>query len=196
MFVGSIHHVLGVPIDFSRSDYERARSLAGGTDASIASTYLDEQLAMLQALHPPIIGHFDLVRLLSDDPNKSLRKHGDEVWKRVERNIKYIVKYGGIVEINSAALRKGMKEPYPGRDVCELILAHAGRFTLSDDSHRVKHVAQHFDRVLDFVEECGIERLHYLDVEIGTESGRALRKIVTKDIAVSEIRADCLENGE
>lgn len=79
-------------------------------------------------------------------------------------------------------------------DVCELILAHLGRFTLSDDSHRVKHVARYFDRVVNFVEECEIERLRYLDVETGTKSGMNARRTIIRAVAVSEIRAGCMEN--
>ena len=188
MFVGSIHHVRGIPIDFSRADYERARAMVGGTDASIAVAYLDEQLEMLEALRPPIVGHFDLIRLLSDDPNRSLRELGDEVWRRVERNVRIIIEYGGVVELNSAAIRKGMKEPYPGRDICEMILSLGGRFALSDDSHGVEQVGQNFDKVLDFAAQVGIERLHYLDVELLPSIGVVERKVVTRDMLVAETR--------
>lgn len=117
LFIGSVHHVHTVPIDFDRKLYLRAREKAGGTDESLFRDYLDLQLEMLQALKPPIVGHFDLIRLLNDNQNASL-KRWDGVWQKVVRNLDFIVEYGGVIELNTAALRKGMEEPYPQADIC------------------------------------------------------------------------------
>lgn len=119
MFVGSLHHVHTVPIDFSHAMYEDARKRAGGTDERLFEDYFDAQLDMLQALKPPVVGHFDLIRLLSDDPDGSFR-HIPRVWSRVLRNLEFVASYGGLLELNSAALRKGMKEPYPKAEICKV----------------------------------------------------------------------------
>lgn len=119
LFIGSVHHVHTVPIDFDRRMYLRARGIAGGTDERLFEDYFDLQLDMLQALKPPVIGHFDLIRLLSDEQNASL-KRWNGVWQKALRNLDFIAEYGGIVELNSAALRKGMEEPYPQADICNV----------------------------------------------------------------------------
>ncbi len=119
LFIGSVHHVHTVPIDFDRNMYLRAREIAGGTDERLFEDYFDLQLDMLQALKPPIVGHFDLIRLLSDAQNASL-KRWDGVWQKALRNLDFIAEYGGIIELNSAALRKGMEEPYPQADICKV----------------------------------------------------------------------------
>jgi len=119
LFIGSVHHVHTVPIDFDRNMYLRAREIAGGTDEGLFEDYFDLQLDMLQALKPPIVGHFDLIRLLSDAQNASL-KRWDGVWQKALRNLDFIAEYGGIIELNSAALRKGMEEPYPQADICKV----------------------------------------------------------------------------
>ena len=119
MFVGSLHHVHTIPIDFSRALYEDARKVAGGTDERLFEDYFDAQLAMLQALKPPVVGHFDLIRLLSDDPDGSFQ-HMPGVWSRAVRNLEFVASYGGLLELNSAALRKGMKEPYPKAEICKV----------------------------------------------------------------------------
>lgn len=106
-----------MPIDFDRALYERAREAAGGTDERVFEAYFDAQLEMLRALRPPVVGHFDLVRLLSDEPDGSLRRF-EGVWERVVRNLEFVVGYGGVVEVNGSALRKGLREPYPQREVC------------------------------------------------------------------------------
>lgn len=181
--------MLGIPIDFDRASYDRARSLCGdGSDAAIAVQYLDEQLEMLHALRPPIVGHLDLIRLLADDRDRSLKAYGEEVWTRVERNVRFIVTYGGLIELNSAAIRKGMREPYPGSDICKLVLREGGRFVMSDDSHGIAQVAHSYDKMLDFINAVGIQRIHYLDLEtrIVASAGKE-RKIITREASVADI---------
>ena len=119
LFIGSVHHVHGIPIDYNREMYLAARDKAGGTDQDLFADYFDLQLDMLKRIKPPVVGHFDLIRLLSDDKDASFAANG-KVWKKILRNIDYIVEYGGLIEINSAALRKGMKEPYPKAEICKV----------------------------------------------------------------------------
>jgi histidinol-phosphatase (PHP family) len=123
MFVGSLHHVHTIPIDFSRAMYEQARQVAGGSDERLFEDYFDSQLDMLHALKPPVVGHFDLIRLLSDDPDGSFQKFSG-VWSRAMRNLDFVASYGGLLELNTAALRKGMKEPYPKGDICRVCTSH------------------------------------------------------------------------
>lgn len=118
-FVGSVHHVHTVPIDYDQDDYLKARHVAGGTDESLFEDYFDAQYAMLQAVNPPVIGHLDLIRLKSDDPNQTFQQFPG-VWQRILRNLGYIASYGGLLELNFASLRKGMREPYPKVEVCEV----------------------------------------------------------------------------
>lgn len=100
--------------------YQKAMDLAGGTEERLFEAYFDAQFAMLEALKPAVVGHFDLIRLFCADPTKGLRNYGDGVWQRVERNVNFVVSYGGLTELNSSSIRKGWDEPYPRRDVCEV----------------------------------------------------------------------------
>ena len=130
LFIGSVHHMHGVPMDYSREMFLEAREKSGGTDERMFEDYFDLQFEMLQKLKPPIVGHFDLIRLLCDDKDGSFAKYAG-VWKRIVRNLEFIVQYGGLLEINSAALRKGMKEPYPDAEICKVCLLHG--FARRDD---------------------------------------------------------------
>jgi len=118
-FLGSVHHVHEIPIDYDRAMYEQARKVSGGTDERMFEDYFDSHYEMLKALQPRIVAHFDLIRLFSDDPDRDL-KTVDGVWSRIVRNLALIKDQGGLLEINSSALRKGLKEPYPTRSVCEV----------------------------------------------------------------------------
>lgn len=175
-FVGSVHHVHTIPIDYNAAMYRQARDLAGGSDESLFESYFDWQLDLLREMKPPVIGHFDLVRLKSDLPNKDLAGFSG-VWDRILRNLDVAASYGGILEINMASLRKGLKEPYPQATICKVclfialhpghincllaqaFLERAGRFCLSDDSHCINHVSQNYDQILDFLEQVGIQTL-------------------------------------
>ena len=119
LFVGSVHHVHTLPIDYTFDLFQRALEQSGGSSEQLYEDYFDAQYAMLQALKPPIVGHFDLIRLKSDAPNASFKVY-PRVWMKIVRNIKYVIGYGGVVEINSAALRKGLEEPFPSIDICKV----------------------------------------------------------------------------
>jgi len=117
LFVGSVHHVHTIPIDFDRAMYEDARAKSGGSDERLFEDYFDSQYEMLQALKPPVVGHFDLIRLYSVDPETSLQQWPG-VWTRIMRNLQLVADYKGLLELNSSALRKGMSEPYPKVEIC------------------------------------------------------------------------------
>ena len=85
----------------------------------IHAVYFDAQLDMLQQLQPLVVGHFDLIRLKSDDMERSFTSWSG-VWSKVLRNLDFIASYGGMLEVNSAALRKGMSEPYPKAEICQV----------------------------------------------------------------------------
>ncbi|KAK2739574.1 histidinolphosphatase [Myotisia sp. PD_48] len=163
-FIGSVHHVHTVPIDFDTAMYVRAREIAGGTDEKLFEDYFDSQLAMLKELRPLIVGHFDLIRLKSDDPERSFTQW-PQVWQKILRNLDFIAEYGGILELNSASLRKGMSEPYPKAEICKEFVSRNGRFCFSDDSHGMGHIGLNYHRVLDFIEMVGIPEIHYLEYE-------------------------------
>ena len=117
--VGSVHHVHGIPIDFDRAMYQSARKASGGSDETLFGDYFDAQLAMLEAIRPPLVGHFDLIRRESDNRNTNWKSY-DRVWPKILRNLRFISSYGGMIEINTAALRLGMSEPYPRKEICQV----------------------------------------------------------------------------
>ncbi|KAL9123473.1 MAG: hypothetical protein Q9217_007087 [Psora testacea] len=163
LFVGSVHHVHGIPIDYHNALYREAREKSGGTDEKLYEEYFDLQFEMLKALKPPVVGHFDLIRLKSDAPDASMEKGQSEdeclVWQKILRNLDCIRDYGGIIEINSAALRKGLGEPYPNAEICREIIARGIQVTLSDDAHGVDQIGTNYAKALAFAEETGFDSL-------------------------------------
>ncbi|KAI1373940.1 histidinol-phosphatase [Hypoxylon crocopeplum] len=188
-FIGSLHHINSIPIDYDASYYARAVASAGGTEEAAYAAYYDQQHAMLGALKPRIVGHFDLVRLLSSNPSRDVRSEWPDVWKRVQRNLALTAGYGGWLECNSSALRKGLAEPYPGRQVAEAWVALGGRFTLSDDSHGIAQLGTNYGRALDFLASLGVASVWTLRREpCPGEEGRKAR-LVEQEVSLESIKA-------
>jgi histidinol-phosphatase (PHP family) len=185
-FIGSVHHVHEVPIDYDREFYVKARDVAGGTDERLFEDYFDSQYEMLKALKPKVVGHFDLIRLFSDDANRDLREMKG-VWEKAVRNLKLIVEQAGLVEINSSALRKGLKEPYPGRSVVEEYLKMGGKLTLSDDSHGIAQVGTNYERAFAYLETLGAKELFLLESK--EVSSQTKRDVGIRAVALSDAQA-------
>ncbi|CAK7273331.1 hypothetical protein SEPCBS57363_005598 [Sporothrix epigloea] len=214
-FIGSVHHVgsRGTPIDYDKAMFQTAVSAAAAKAAMAAGAttaeatlgvdpevylyadYYDQQLEMLQKLKPCIVGHFDLVRLLSADPSRdpaTAKGLNTLVWPKIQRNLEFVASYGGWLECNTAALRKGLAEPYPGRSVAEAWLKLGGKFTMSDDSHGTGHVATNYFRGLSYLKSLGVEEVWTLERRPGRTSADGQRtrgKLVEKSVTLDEFEA-------
>lgn len=167
-FIGSVHHVRTIPVDFDRTCYERARDACGGSDEALFGDYYDSQLEMLQSLKPTIVGHFDLIRLLSDHPDANWKTiDRGEIWFKIMRNLRYVVDYGGLLELNSAALRKGLEEPYPRSEICTAFMELGGSFVMSDDSHGVDQIGTNYERLFQFMNRIGLKKVEFLEKKDG-----------------------------
>lgn len=191
-FVGSVHHAAGVPIDYDAAFYARAVAACGGTEEGLYASYYDSQYEMLTALEPRVVGHFDLIRLLSTEPGRELRGwEGGRVWEKVRRNLAVVAGYGGLLECNTSALRKGLEEPYPSREVAEEWLRLGGRFTMSDDSHGIAQVATNYGRGLAFLESLGVREVWTFAKEEINGKG----KLVEKRVPLAEFRESLTVEG-
>ncbi|KAE8212159.1 hypothetical protein CF327_g4171 [Tilletia walkeri] len=161
--VGSVHHVHSIPIDFDKETFNKAlqhyapqSSTTENQHLALMADYLDAQLHLLQRLRPEVIGHFDLCRLYapqtamkpaSDQSSKEL----EQVWAKVDRNVRFAASYGALFEINSASFRKGWETAYPGPEILELILSLGGRICLSDDSHGTAQVGLNYTHTRSYL---------------------------------------------
>ena len=112
--VGSVHHVGGVPLDFSKDLFELAERTAGGFH-NLALQYFDIQYDLLQHARPDVIGHFDLVFMFR--PEASIPA---DVMTKIERNINFAVSYGALFEINSRAYKKNLPEAHPRSEILKV----------------------------------------------------------------------------
>ncbi|KAF9907016.1 histidinolphosphatase [Linnemannia zychae] len=186
--VGSLHHVHGIPLDFSQELYLSALETVGkGSWEVLFREYFDAQFEMLQGLEPEVVGHLDLVRIFfstikgchhahthdssqgydhtadGQESNQNQNKLTEELWTLVKRNVDYVIGYGGLFELNSRAWKKGLADAYPQRDILEYILSKNGRVTLSDDSHGPDDVGMFYNPELkQYLEHMKIQQVYYL----------------------------------
>lgn len=178
-FIGSLHHVHSIPIDYDANMYAAAvkASSKGGTEEGLFEDYYDLQYEMLKSLKPRVVGHFDLIRLMSSEPGRDL-KEWKGVWEKVMRNLRTAKENGGWLECNTSALRKGLAEPYPCRQISEVChtlilqsdaevadqdvqewLKMGGKFTMSDDSHGIAQVATNYARATEYLTSLGVQEV-------------------------------------
>lgn len=154
MFVGSVHHVNGIPIDFDNEYFQRALVSCGSIE-KLYEEYFDLQHAVI-SLKPTVLGHFDLIRLLS--PDFDLKN--SSVWPKVVRNVKLAAENGCLIEVNHSAIRKGWASPYPQPDILGLIVEHNAKVCLSDDSHSVEQIGLNVHKSLDYLSANGVTHLY------------------------------------
>lgn len=178
MCVGLVHYVHSIAIDFSPQLWLDARArTVDNTTRSLYKDYFELQYQVISQLQPHVVGHFDLIRLFepADEVDSSGKRLGDvvletdwpEVWHLALRNIRAVAAYGGLFELNSAAIRKGWSTPYPRRDFAEAIIQNGGRFCLSDDSHGLNQVGLNYHKVWQYVKELGLDKVYYLALKNG-----------------------------
>ncbi|CAG8973747.1 hypothetical protein HYALB_00007696 [Hymenoscyphus albidus] len=190
-FIGSVHHVHGLPIDYDKKFYSEAVARSG-SEEQLFVDYFDLQYEMLGELKPRVVGHFDLIRLLASEPDAELESMGSGiVWEKVLRNLQRVKEQGGLLEVNSAGLRKGLREPYPGKKICEVWKGMGGRFTLSDDSHGVVQVGTNYLRMFEFLSDLGVEEVWTFESKEGENGGK--RELMYKMVGMDEVRASFKE---
>ena len=132
--------------------FEQAIDLSGGL-AELYCDYFDRQFELMQALRPPVVSHFDLIRL--HDKNYPTQLRHPDVWQRIVRNLEHIAEHNMILDLNLRALKKGQPEPY----VSQPILAHAKRLNIpvvpGDDSHGVTDIGTYFETAIQTLQSAG-----------------------------------------
>lgn len=161
MFVGSLHHSDDIPIDFDKLEFDRALKDTASNDMErLCLKYFVQLHGMIARLSPPVIGHYDLIRLFAPD----YKLKNTRCWPHIVRTIKLAVRSGCLFEINSSALRKGLPEAYPQQDILNEILALGGKLCLSDDSHDINQIATNYERAYEYLKNLGVRETYRLKV--------------------------------
>ena len=146
-------HLRNIPLDYDIPTLEILERQIGTEQMFLE--YFDQQYDMLVSIKPIVVGHFDLIRLW-----RHTFKISGECWVKIKRNIDFINEYGGIIELNSRAYKKGLPSAYPLSDILQVMIEKQSRFTLSDDSHGPEDVAMHYSKLKIYCQEMGILKVY------------------------------------
>ena len=152
MVVGSVHHLNEILFDAAPDDYARAVSLSGGIEQFYCD-YFDKQLELIERFKPPVIGHFDLVRL--HDPDYRERFEVVGIRERALRNLSRIKELDLILDINMRSLKKGADEPYLTESLMAYAIEQDIAMAPGDDSHGVDDVGRNYENGLQLYIERG-----------------------------------------
>jgi histidinol-phosphatase (PHP family) len=172
--VGSVHHVDELPID-GRPE-QLAQAIAGrGSLEAVAVAYYEALAAMVEALAPEVVGHFDLVRKLAA-PFGSVDTPAAR--RAAERALEAVAAAGSILDVNTAGLRTGLGHPYPAPWIVGRAREMGIGFCFGDDSHGVEQVGAGVEVAREYLLGLGVGEVEVLDRE-GGEVGEVVRRRVS-----------------
>ena len=103
-----------------------------------------------------IVGHFDLIKVFGHKPKKNILDLAKDA-------IKAIKKSGMVVEINTAGLRKPVKEMYPSRELLEALLNEGVEVTFGSDAHKPEQVGHKLEEAVDLAKSLGVTEAVYFE---------------------------------
>ena len=142
--IGSVHFINNWPFD----DPSTLPTWKGKDINTVYRQYYDLLRKSAQSRLFDIIGHCDLVK-------KFGYRASADMTDEVTATAKVFKESGVAIEINTAGLRKPVKEMYPSLD-CLKIYSQAGvPLTFGSDAHNPKDVGRDFDRAADLARAAG-----------------------------------------
>ena len=96
-----------------------------------------------------IVGHLDLIKIWGHKPiKKSASAYVEPILKKIKAS-------GLVVEINSAGLRKPVKEIYPSREIMEQMFRLNIPVTLGSDAHNPEQVGDELENCVELLHKIG-----------------------------------------
>ena len=143
--IGSVHFIDGWAFD--HPDYRDKFEID-----EVDEIYYNYYKLISQAVETnyfDIVGHMDLVKIWGHRPR------GKTILHYVKPVLETIKDIGMAVEINTAGLRKPVKEIYPAKEILEMMKAMEINILFSSDAHHPDQVGMNFDQALLLVEQAG-----------------------------------------
>lgn len=149
--IGGLHFIGHWGFDHSASDWENL------SDAACIEHFISYYKLLAEMAETGLFNvaaHPDLVKLF--------RKKTFAAWiatpdarEHARAALTAMKKAGMAMEISSAAIRKGLGEPYPCREVMEIARELELPVSFGSDAHAVDHVAFAFDELTAYAKEYG-----------------------------------------
>ena len=127
----------------------------GKEEEAALREYLEETLCNIKAFgNFDSLGHLDyIIRYCKRmDRRYEYAKYKDVI----DKILSYLIEGEKALELNTAGIRKGMREMNPARETLRRYREMGGELiTVGSDAHRAGDVAADFDRAEEFLKDCG-----------------------------------------
>ncbi len=104
--------------------------------------------AMVKTNYFDIVGHLDLIKVFKYLPTKDIKIIALQTMKDIKAS-------GMVLEINSAGLRKPIKEQYPSYELLELAYELSIPITFGSDAHAIEQIGYGYDEVVSRAKKIG-----------------------------------------
>lgn len=158
--IGSVHHL-------GTWGFDDPRQIHGYEDRDIDEVWIDYLELMGDAAESglfTILGHLDLVKKFGYRPTRTLAVEFDRLVDRISRT-------GVLVEINTAGLRRPVREAYPTLDILQLLYEAGVQITFGSDAHDPEEVGRDFEHAAALASAAGYEE--FARLETVSDGGRA-----------------------
>ncbi len=149
--IGSNHYVDGYDV-YYRSYWEQ------GPAERQMGRYFERTLENIMAFQEfDVLGHIDFAARYIPEGNEGLYTY-ERYHDIIDKILRFLIENGKGLEVNTKALRVGMKEPHPSRDILKRYRELGGKIvTVGSDAHSVKEAGTFIRDAFSILKECGFD---------------------------------------
>ena len=145
--IGSVHFLGEWGFDNPEFNYEyKKRDID-----QIWQEYFDNIEAMAKTGYFNIVGHLDLIKIFKFMPKRDIRLIAQNALKAIKKS-------NMVIELNSAGLRKPIKEIYPSPLLLEMAYELDIPITFSSDAHAIGQIGFKYNEVINLAKEIGYSK--------------------------------------
>ncbi len=115
---------------------------------TIWEEYFQTVSKMVKTGYFDIVGHLDLIKVFKYLPTKNIKTIALQTMKDIKKS-------NMVLEINSAGLRKPIKEQYPSYDLLQLAFELDIPITFGSDAHSIEQVGFGYDEIIKIAKQIG-----------------------------------------
>lgn len=152
----SVHIVDGVVVDYSPDELRReAGAFPGGIDG-LYRRYWETVLEICRSGWCTTLGHLDLIKKFSNEPDLRCSTQPVEL---IDRVLDAISAAGLVLEINTSGWDKPCAEQYPSLDILRGAVGRGIAITVGSDAHAPGEVGRKFGRLRGLLDQLGVTTL-------------------------------------
>jgi len=145
--IGSVHFIGKWGFDNPEFNHEyKKRDID-----KIWQEYFDAIEAMAKTGYFNIVGHLDLIKIFKFMPKRDIRLIAQNALKAIKKS-------NMVIELNSAGLRKPIKEIYPSPLLLEMAYELDIPITFSSDAHAIGQIGFKYNEVINLAKEIGYSK--------------------------------------